>query len=248
MTTSAFHRSRPRPHRRRPRKAIAIPQLIHALHLPLPFHLGRVNSYLLQSDVGFVLVDTGGSNARQELMTQLDRSGCAPGSLRLVLLTHGDFDHIGNAAHLRTTLGATLAMHPDDAPMAERGDMFANRHRPNVILRSLLRFFTGIGSSDRFSPDVQVRDGFDLSPFGLRARVIEIPGHSRGSIGILTADQVLFCGDLLENGKRPALNGLMDDRAAARRSLEKLQGLKIGWVYPGHGKPFEMNQLQADAP
>jgi glyoxylase-like metal-dependent hydrolase (beta-lactamase superfamily II) len=225
-----------------------MPQAIQALHLPLPFHLGRVNSYLLRSDVGFVLIDTGGSNARQELVSRLDRSGCASGSLRLILLTHGDFDHIGNAAYLRTTMGATLAMHPDDAPMAEHGDMFANRRRPNALLRTLLPLFAGLGSSDRFSPDVRVRDGFDLSPYGLRARVVEIPGHSRGSVGILTADHSLFCGDLLENQKRPALNALMDDQAAARRSLERLQGLEIGWVYPGHGKPFEMKQLRAEAP
>jgi glyoxylase-like metal-dependent hydrolase (beta-lactamase superfamily II) len=32
----------------------------------------------------------------------------------------------------------------------------------------------------------------------------------------------------------------MDDLAAAKASVEKLRGLEIHTVYPGHGKPFPM--------
>jgi glyoxylase-like metal-dependent hydrolase (beta-lactamase superfamily II) len=75
--------------------------------------------------------------------------------------------------------------------------------------------------------------------------VLSIPGHSRGSIGLLTADGDLFVGDLLVNTKRPVLNSIMDDRAAAQASVEKLKSLKIKTVYPGHGAPFSMDQYQA---
>jgi hydroxyacylglutathione hydrolase len=43
----------------------------------------------------------------------------------------------------------------------------------------------------------------------------------RGSVGILTAGGDLFCGDLLENYDRPALNSIMDDLAAANASVEE---------------------------
>lgn len=33
-----------------------------------------------------------------------------PGTLKLVLLTHGDFDHIGNAAYFRFAFGARIAI------------------------------------------------------------------------------------------------------------------------------------------
>ena len=83
-------------------------------------------------------------------------------------------------------------------------------------------------------------DGDDLSEYGFDARVLSIPGHSKGSIGVLTAAGDLFCGDLLENAKEPATNSIMDDPAACGASLETLQHFEINTVYPGHGRPFPM--------
>jgi glyoxylase-like metal-dependent hydrolase (beta-lactamase superfamily II) len=64
-----------------------------------------------------------------------------------------------------------------------------------------------------------------------------------GSIGILTASGDLFCGDLFENQDRPSFNSIMDDLDAAHASVEKLKTFKINTVYPGHGKPFHMEQF-----
>jgi hydroxyacylglutathione hydrolase len=75
-----------------------------------------------------------------------------------------------------------------------------------------------------------------------------LPGHSKGSISLLTASGDLFCGDLFENSKAPALNSLMDDPAAARASLETLKSLQIKTVYPAHGRPFEMDLLLRNIP
>jgi len=42
-----------------------------------------------------------------------------------------------------------------------------------------------------------LEEGQPLSDVGLDASVLHLPGHSKGSIGILTASGDLFCGDLL---------------------------------------------------
>jgi hydroxyacylglutathione hydrolase len=220
-----------------------MPQDISILTLPLPLRMGRVNCYLIRAAAGHILIDTGGSNARKALRGELENAGCTPGSLKLVILTHGDFDHIGNAAYLRATFGARVAMHRDDSGMAERGDMFVNRKRPNVLVRSLIPLFTGFGKSERFTPDLLLKDGYDLSRHGLEAKVISLPGHSRGSLGVLTVAGELFCGDLFENTKGPAINSIMDDPAAAAASIAHLESLKIITVYPGHGQPFAMDLL-----
>ncbi len=225
-----------------------MPQHIKILSLPMPFRMGMVNCYLIETAFGYVLIDTGGSNARDELQRELESAGCIPGSLRLILLTHGDFDHIGNAAYLHATFRARIAMHRDDAGMAERGDMFVNRKKPNILIRTLLPRFTGFGAAERFTPDLFLGDGDDLSQYGLEAKVISLPGHSRGSIGILTTSGELFCGDLLENTKGPGLNSLMDDSAAANASLARLESLNIETVYPGHGKPFAKKSLSKVMP
>ncbi len=220
-----------------------MPQDINIITLPLPLRMGRVNSYLIQNPAGYFLVDTGGSNARKELLRELESIGCKPHSLKLVILTHGDFDHIGNAAYLRSAFGAKIVMHGDDSGMAERGDMFVNRKKPNILIRALVPIFTGFGTSERFAPDVLLNDGYDLSQHGLEAKVISLPGHSKGSIGIMTANGELFCGDLFENTKGPTLNALIDDSAAANASVADLKDLKIGTIYPGHGQPFAMESL-----
>ena len=60
---------------------------------------------------------------------------------------------------------------------------------------------------------------------------------------MLTADNDLFCGDLLESTDKPDLNSIMDDLTAANASVKKLNKLSIKTVYPGHDKPFPMETL-----
>ena len=216
---------------------------ITIITLPMPFRMGLVNSFLVETNSGYLLIDTGGSSARIELLGKLESIGCASHNLKLILLTHGDFDHIGNAAYLRLAFGSKIAMHRDDSGMAEHGDMFVNRKKPNIIIKVLLQLFSGFGKNERFTPDIYVNDGYDLSDFGLDAQIISLPGHSKGSVGIVTTNGDLFCGDLFENTKGPTRNSLMDDHAAANVSIGTLRNLNIKSVFPGHGQPFTMESL-----
>jgi len=216
---------------------------ITTIRLPLPYRLGSVNCYLIETEAGFILIDTGCSNKRTELEKRLESAGCKPGDLKLIVLTHGDFDHAGNAAYLREKFGAKIAMHRDDSGMVERGDMFWNRRKGNVLLGTIARILFRFGRKERFRPDLYVDEGYDLSEYGLDAKVLHLPGHSKGSIGILTADGDLFCGDLFENKDKPVLNSIMDDLTGANASVERLKTLKISTVYPGHGKPFPMEEF-----
>lgn len=220
-----------------------MPYRIRTISLSLPYRLGSVNCYLVEADAGFVLIDTGGSNKRAELVRELDSAGCRPGNLNLIVLTHGDFDHSGNCAFLQEKFGTSAAMHIDDSGMVERGDMFYNRQSVNPLFRRIAPILFRYRKSDRFKPDVLIEEGDDLSEYGLDARVLHLPGHSKGSIGILTAGGDLFCGDLLDNTASPRLGSIMDDRTAAKASVEKLIGLEVHTVYPGHGRPFAWEQF-----
>ncbi|MBU7000983.1 MAG: MBL fold metallo-hydrolase [Theionarchaea archaeon] len=216
---------------------------IKTIRLAMPFKLGSVNCYLVKTHDSYVLIDTGSSNKRSELEKELESAGCNPGNLRLIIITHGDFDHTGNCAYLREKFNTRVAMHHDDKGMAEHGDMFWNRKKGNVVLGMILPVLSGFGQKERFEPDVIVDEGYDLSEFGFDARVLHLPGHSRGSIGILTADGTLFCGDLLENRGTPGLSSIMDDPDTAHASVERLKNVKIQRVYPGHGEPFLMEEF-----
>jgi hydroxyacylglutathione hydrolase len=209
--------------------------------------LGGVNCFLLAAGEGFVLVDTGLATKRGALLERLLTARCAPGALKLVVLTHGDVDHAGNAAYLRTTFDVPVAIHPDDAGMVETGDTDWNRKTKPDHLTLTGRFIrlagTGMelfrrgGAIETFTPDLLVEDGFGLAPYGLEARIVHLPGHSKGSIGVLTAEGDLVCGDLIYCWTKPSVP-IKDDAAAHRASMLKLRDLGVRMVYPGHGKPF----------
>jgi hydroxyacylglutathione hydrolase len=215
-----------------------VKQKVSPVSLKLPFRLGSVNCYVTKTASGFVLIDTGASNKRNTLEKELESAGCKPSNLKLIVLTHGDFDHTGNAAYLRGKFGAPIAMHRDDAGMLERGDIFWNRKSGNFLIRAVASVLFSFGKAQRCSPDVYLEEGDELSEYGFDARVLHIPGHSKGSIAILTASGALFCGDLLLCKDKPVLNNIIDDRAAAKASSERLKSLKANIVYTGHGDAF----------
>jgi hydroxyacylglutathione hydrolase len=88
-----------------------------------------------------------------------------------------------------------------------------------------------------------VQEQQSLKGYGLEATVLHLPGHTKGSIGILTADRDVFCGDLMDSMGKPSLEFFIDDMVVARASLKRLRSLGADWIYPGHGKPFQLNQV-----
>ncbi len=154
------------------------------------------NCFILKTGSGYLLIDTARAADRAKLETALREAGCGPGDLKLTVLTHGDFDHTGNAAYLRERFGTKIAMHPADVGMVEHGDMFWNRKTPNPVLRWLI---DRLGRIATFTPDLEVGEGQDLSGYAFAAWVLHLPGHSQGSIVVPTAEGDLFCGDLFTN-------------------------------------------------
>jgi len=208
-----------------------------------------VNTYLLKTGAGCYLIDTGMAKKRAQLERGLREAGCRPGDLKLIIITHGHLDHVGNTAYLRDTYGAKVAMHRGDCGIVESGDMFVDAKGGVMIgVVGLLMKVLGLSDYERFVPDMLLEDGQDLSAHGLDATIIHFPGHSRGSIGVLAAGGDLFCGDLLVNTAKPAKNTLIDDPDEYEASVARLGTLEIKTVYPGHGRPFQMEQFMEDNP
>jgi glyoxylase-like metal-dependent hydrolase (beta-lactamase superfamily II) len=75
--------------------------------------------------------------------------------------------------------------------------------------------------------------------------VIGMPGHSPGSVAVhVPAVRTVFVGDELTTrhvltgatGPQPA--PFTDDQATSSASLERLRGLDVDRVIPGHGAPW----------
>ncbi len=204
-----------------------------------------VNAYLVKNDAGFVLIDTGMAGNRSTLEHELRDAGCTPGDLKLIVITHGDPDHSGSAAYLRANYGANIAMHKAEAAAVERGNMFLSRGRlPFLrrVLKPLMRLFR-LRKRDRFTPDLFLKDGDRLDEYGLAATILHVPGHTSGSIAVLTDDGSFFSGDFLENRTRPSVATFVDDAEALKVSFERVKSLDIRTVYPGHGKAFSLDEI-----
>ena len=73
-------------------------------------YLMSVNCYLVKILSGYILIDTGLSKKRSDLVTELETVNCKPGDLRLIIITHGHLDHNGNTAYLRERYDTKIAI------------------------------------------------------------------------------------------------------------------------------------------
>jgi glyoxylase-like metal-dependent hydrolase (beta-lactamase superfamily II) len=213
--------------------------------------LDFVNAYLLKANDGFVLIDTGLPMHRERLEKALVSSGCVPGNLKLVVITHGDWDHVGNCAELQKKYKTKIAMHQKDALMSEQAVSLNRKVRTLAakiffLIRLIKRKLQGVKMVfDKFKPDVLLEDGQSLAGYGLDAKVLHLPGHTKGSLGVLTAAGDFFSGDILVNNKKPDIAVYVDDFGDLKSTAQKISVMNIKTVYPGHGKPFPMESLKA---
>ncbi|HBD94299.1 MAG: hypothetical protein A2015_05105 [Spirochaetes bacterium GWF1_31_7] len=211
--------------------------------------LSDSNCYLLKKNSGFILFDTGFKAKRKLIENSLENAGVNQNNLNLIILSHGDIDHADNALYFKEKYKSNIAMNKNDEGMVINGDMSYNRkNKPDKIklffkLIIVLSKISGKKEQfDFFTPDIFLESGYSLKEYGFDATIIETPGHSAGSISIITDDGLLLCGDLLYNitGKPECL--MIDNYLQYNESIHKLQKMSILKVYPGHGKPFGFNR------
>ena len=141
-------------------------------------------------------------------------------TLKLIVSTHGHWDHIGDNDAVARQTGADIAVHPlDAARLTDPQPLWA----PFEIVPSV--------------PAVDLAEGGVIRFGELRLTVLHTPGHTEGSVCLLAGDEgVLFSGDTLFAGAwgRTDLPG--GDDEAMVDSLLRLSDLEdTVRVQPGHG-------------
>ncbi|MBI5286565.1 MAG: MBL fold metallo-hydrolase [Deltaproteobacteria bacterium] len=159
-----------------------------------------VNCYILwdKEEKEAVCIDPGGKG--EEILGFIREEGLR---LRLIINTHGHFDHVGANGFLKDATGVTIAIHKEDARLLE------------VTPIQAMTF--GIGTVPSPPADLLLTDG-DTITFGKhQLKAIHTPGHTKGGICLLISDvgfwildfksqisnlksQILFTGDTLFAG------------------------------------------------
>lgn len=87
-----------------------------------------------------------------------------------------------------------------------------------------------------FDPIIYLKNGDDLSEYGIAAKVVELPRHTKGSIGVEIEDN-LFVGDALMNMFYPTVSMLYVDEQEMLLSAKYISELGEKTIYFGHWKP-----------
>lgn len=178
-----------------------------------------------------ILVDTGLPGAGKKILAELASMGVEPGTVKKILLTHHDVDHIGNLKLLAEATGARIFAPAEDIPF-----MTGARRRPGI--KRLVGAFIRPGVPGGIIPYGQE------IPEGIR--VIPAPGHTPGHV-ILLVQNMLFAGDLIRTMKgapAPMADFMNWDSALAAKSISLLKTLDFDWICPAHGNPMQKSALR----
>jgi glyoxylase-like metal-dependent hydrolase (beta-lactamase superfamily II)/predicted ester cyclase len=216
---------------------------------------GRCNVYLLEDDGAVTLFDAGARTMTRAVAS----AGAKLGGIRRVVLGHGHTDHRGVAA----ALGVPVLCHPDEVQDAEGSGGF--RYWPEGLIglptplrqvHRLMHRYAWDGGPVSISETVA--EGDEVAGF----RVIDLPGHAPGMIGLWRQDDRLalssdcfYTLDMWGRDCQPRLPAAIYnfDSEQARASIRKLAALEPAAAWPGHAKPATGDvraqlELAADAP
>lgn len=208
------------------------------------------SAYLLKSEAGAILVDTGSPGEEQKMLNHMERFGVQPNEIRLIVITHAHADHAGNAVALQKRCDAPIALHPDDAAMAKNGrNDYLNATSP---IASFVRLFAD-RPFEPFEPNILLDEQTNLSAYGLDARILHTPGHTPGSISLILPQGDAFAGDLLVGGylggvfasHRPGFPFFADSLRQIPPSVRKLLDQQPSKLYLGHGGPLTPTNFEA---
>lgn len=195
---------------------------------------GTDNCYLVTDGGQAILVDTASGQNLDQVMAECDKY-----TLKLIVLTHVHFDHAENAAALSARYGVPVAIHRKDEELFDSFDKQPLKSSGLVGCVVLGMSLKVLRNTTVARPDnlIYVEEGDDLNAYGFNAKVIELPGHTLGSIGLDVEGRHLLVGDALDNWIRPGTGHLFYDKEATRKSAEKIRALGDQTIYYGHGKP-----------
>jgi glyoxylase-like metal-dependent hydrolase (beta-lactamase superfamily II) len=139
----------------------------------------ETNCYLIEAPQGSILFD-----APDGSCDWLVSKGATP---KLLLLTHGHFDHVPDVAKIKSRFDCKIGCHPETVPMISDPD-----------------FFRSVGFELEIEP-VQPDFLIEATPardfLGLEMEVLEVPGHCPGSLCFFSRkDALLIGGDVLFAG------------------------------------------------
>ena len=182
-----------------------------------PLSVCDTNSYIVATNAGnAALIDA--PDDAEYILEQLDFYNL---TLKMILLTHGHFDHIGAAADLKEKTGCEVYVHTDDLYMVKDGNASKSG-------------FLGIGNIKSIPDATPITEDTVISLDEIEFDVLHTPGHTQGSVCYITGN-TMFSGDTLFSRSIGRTDMPGGDIEKMYKSLEKIKDLGGDLtIYPGH--------------
>ena len=213
--------------------------------------VGICNCYLLRGE-RTILIDAGAQGSVKAFSRGMSRLGVDPREISLILLTHGHWDHIGSLGPIQQLSGAKVAVHHADQAWVETGKpefpagVNGYGRAMSAMAKSLLNINLPPIKVDQVIDD----NGLSLTEYGIPAKVVYTPGHSKGHVSILLDSGDGLVGDMAMNDwylrLTPGLPILADDINLVVESWKKILPMGVKRVYPAHGMDFPVDVMHKE--
>ncbi|MBN2635379.1 MAG: MBL fold metallo-hydrolase [Prolixibacteraceae bacterium] len=206
--------------------------------------------YIIRGE-GTIMIDGGPSKAIEKFKKYLVKYSIIPNEIKLVVLTHADFDHSGSAGAIREITGAKIVIHENDRATLEEGRL---NWPPGVTTWGKISHFILEPLMKNISPtptkaDIVLKDSdYPLGEYGIDGKIIYTPGHTAGHVSVLMDNGDFFSGCMAHNIRLftpgPGLPIYAEDIEQIKRNWKLIIDQGATMIYPGHGKPFTVEKIK----
>lgn len=177
-----------------------------------------------------VLIDTAYKADLPTTLATLRRLKLDLAAVARIINTHTHCDHVGGNHTIQKQSNCAVALHPAGRRFMEtrdaRSPWWSYYHQ----------------EADFFDPTESLGDGDDVDIGPYRFQVIFTPGHAADGVVLYhRTHHLLLSSDTLWERDVPVMTLRIEGAAAVevmQASLEKIGGLDVRHVFPGHGRPF----------
>ena len=198
---------------------------------------GTDNCYLVSDGKHAILFDTSSGKSINQII-----EACSRYEMKALVLSHPHFDHAENAAAISERFNIPVAYHKADEEIFDNYDAQPLRSY-GIVGCVVLKFsLKALRNTKVNRPDnrVYVEEGDTLADYGFPdISVVELPGHTKGSIGLLIQDHAVLVGDALDNWIRPGVGHLYYDPDVLKKTAERIRSFGPRRIFYGHGCPTD---------
>ena len=199
-----------------------------------------LSTYLITTPQGNILINSGLAETVPLIKAGVEQLGFKMSDTKILLATHGHFDHVAGMAALKKMTGAKMVMSEQDAELLESGGK--------------VDFRFGDSPEARFTPvtvDRKLKDGDKISLGGTVITAHHHPGHTKGATSFTLEVRegaktyrvgIVNMGSINPGVKvtgMPKYPGIMQDYA---RTFHDQKEMKIDVWLASHAGQFKLHE------